>query len=161
MKAKERKLEKGRPRRAVAIVAAVVIAIVAVAALARRDESPADGAGKATAPMVTHPASGHHPAPRPGNSIVQVVPAARYAQYPRIADTYSKAAEMPEVLDGIYCYCNCAEHAGHYSLLDCFTSDHAAGCDICLSEAEMAIRMTSRGHSLDEIRLVVDATYGG
>lgn len=163
MKSKERKAESGRTGRAVALVAAAAIVIVALAALAGRDEAPAErvGGARATAHLAAHPAHGHHPAPRPGDSTGRVVLAARYGGYPRIADAYLKAGEMPEVLDGIYCYCDCAEHASHYSLLDCFASDHAAGCDICLSEAEMAFRMTSRGHSLDEIRLAVDATYGG
>ena len=163
MEPKERKAEKGRPRWAVVLVVAATITIVALAALARRDESTAERAGgtRATAPVVAHPAHGLHPAPRRGDLAGRVVPAGRFGGYPRIADAYSKAAEVPEVLDGIHCYCDCGEHAGHYSLLDCFASDHAAACDICLSEAGMAFRMTSRGRSLDEIRLLVDATFGG
>jgi len=49
---------------------------------------------------------------------------------------------------------------GHHSLLTCFQSDHASGCDICLSEAEMAYRMTRQGASLSAIRNAIDAAYG-
>ncbi len=89
-----------------------------------------------------------------------VVGAARYASYPRIARVYGQAAEVPQVLDGLYCYCRCAEHSGHYSLLDCFHDDHAARCDICLSEAAMAHQLHQDGKSLDQIRSAIDNMYG-
>ena len=37
--------------------------------------------------------------------------------------------------------------------------DHAARCDICLSEADMAHRMHQDGASLDEIRTAIDRLY--
>lgn len=104
--------------------------------------------------------SSHHPTPRVAAEQTHVVPSARYAQYPRVAETYEMAAAVPSVLDGMYCYCNCAEHSGHYSLLDCFESDHAARCDVCMSEAVMAYQMTQNGASLDDVRREVDRTYG-
>lgn len=106
-------------------------------------------------------ADGHHPAPRPPAEREAVVPGARYAEYPRIANVYRAAAEIPEVLDGLHCYCECGEHAGHYSLLTCFASDHAAMCDICMNEAETAFRLSRDGVDLDLIRDVIDRTYGG
>ena len=36
------------------------------------------------------------------------------------------AREIPDVLDRLYCYCECDKHAGHKSLLSCFTDGHAA-----------------------------------
>jgi hypothetical protein len=39
-------------------------------------------------------------------------------------------------------------------------SPHAARCDICMSEAVMAYRMSQNGASLDAIRAEVDKTYG-
>jgi hypothetical protein len=36
------------------------------------------------------------------------------------------AREIPGVLDRLYCYCECDKHAGHKSLLSCFTDGHAA-----------------------------------
>ena len=101
-----------------------------------------------------------HPAPRIAQEQPPVMPAARYAQYPRVADTYRMAAVVPEVLDGLYCYCQCSQHSGHYSLLDCFASDHAARCDICMSEGSMGYQMSQNGASLDEIRAEIDRTFG-
>lgn len=69
------------------------------------------------------------------------------------------AAAIPDVLDGIYCYCACSEHSSHYSLHDCFTDNHAARCDICLTEAETAFGMAEKGAPLAEIRAAIDALY--
>jgi hypothetical protein len=89
-----------------------------------------------------------------------VIPADRYAAYARVRAVYAQAAEVPQVLDGIHCYCECAQHSGHRSLLSCFESDHAAACDICLTEATIAHRMTREDRSLDEIRASIDELYG-
>ena len=101
-----------------------------------------------------------HPTPRVVEMASHVVPDARYAGQARARQAYQRAAAVPGVLDGLYCYCRCSEHSGHYSLLDCFASDHAAGCDVCMSEAEIAHEMTREGASLGAIRAEVDRTYG-
>ena len=102
----------------------------------------------------------HHPTPRVASARSVVVPSTQFAQYPRVAETYEMAAATPMILDGMYCYCRCSEHSGHYSLLDCFASDHAARCDVCMSEAVMGYQMSKDGASLDAIRAEVDRTYG-
>jgi hypothetical protein len=105
-------------------------------------------------------ADGHHPMPRPEVAHAShVLAAERYEAYPRIEQVYSLVAAVPMIVDGIYCYCRCVEHSGHYSLLDCFASDHAAGCDVCLSEAAMAHQMTQDGNDLKAIRAAIDARY--
>jgi hypothetical protein len=43
------------------------------------------------------------------------------------ARAYRVAQEIPDVLDQLYCYCECDRHLGHKSLLSCFTDDHGAG----------------------------------
>lgn len=101
-----------------------------------------------------------HPTPRAKADQSQLMPAARYAEYPRVARTYALVAAAPAVIDGLYCYCHCAEHSGHYSLLDCFASDHAARCDVCLSEATIGHDMSQEGASLKQIRAEIDRTYG-
>ena len=103
--------------------------------------------------------SARHPEPREHIGHEHVAPADRYEAYPRVAQVYRMAAASPHVIDGIYCYCDCSEHSGHYSLLDCFHDDHAARCDICLSEAAMAYRMDQDGESLDRIRTAIDRLY--
>jgi hypothetical protein len=103
---------------------------------------------------------GIHPEPRAGVHAGDVVAAERYASFPRVAAAYEKAAAIPAVLDGLYCHCDCSDHSGHYSLLDCFRDDHAAYCDVCMAEAELAYTMTGQGKSLDEIRAAIDGFYG-
>jgi len=103
---------------------------------------------------------GHHPAPRAAEHHPHLVESARYDGYPRAERAYAWAASIPGVLDGLYCHCQCKEHSGHYSLLDCFASDHGAGCDVCMTEVEVAYEMTRQGASLADIRAAVDRTYG-
>jgi hypothetical protein len=43
------------------------------------------------------------------------------------ARAYQVAHEIPDILDQLYCYCECDKHLGHKSLLSCFTDDHGAG----------------------------------
>lgn len=101
-----------------------------------------------------------HPTPRTEmDHSTHVVPAARYDAYPRVAQTYEMVAAVPMLIDGIYCYCDCADHSGHYSLLDCFASDHGARCDVCLSEAQMAYQMTQDGKDLKAIRREIDSRF--
>lgn len=102
----------------------------------------------------------HHPTPRTPAAAGPVQNAVRYAADPQIEQTYRMAAEIPSVLDGLFCYCECSANLGHYSLLECFQSDHAAGCDTCLGEAMLAYRMTREGASLAAVRTAIDRTYG-
>jgi len=117
--------------------------IVAVALLALLQQPPA-----------------HHPTPRPAGEAGPVRDAAIYEAYPRVEGAYRMAAEIPSVLDGLHCYCECAANLGHYSLLTCFQSDHAAGCDTCLGEAMLAYQMTRQGASLSAIRKAIDQNWG-
>jgi hypothetical protein len=41
-------------------------------------------------------------------------------------EAYKIAAEMPDVLAGLACYCGCDRSQGHRHLLDCFVDDHGA-----------------------------------
>lgn len=44
----------------------------------------------------------------------------------RVREAYSAAAEIPDVLAGVTCYCGCDKSLGHRSLLDCFVDKHGA-----------------------------------
>ncbi len=105
-------------------------------------------------------AEARHPTPRPGISAAKVESPAQWSNQPDIADVYRMAAEIPEVLDGIYCYCDCHHNFNHYSLLTCFESDHGGNCDVCMNEVRIAYRMHKEGKTLEQIRQVIDATYG-
>ncbi len=41
-------------------------------------------------------------------------------------NAHQVAREIPDVLDQLYCYCQCDKHVGHKSLLSCYTDGHAA-----------------------------------
>ena len=44
----------------------------------------------------------------------------------KAAQAHQVAREIPDVLDQLYCYCECDKHVGHKSLLSCYTDGHAA-----------------------------------
>ena len=44
----------------------------------------------------------------------------------KTATAYRVAQEIPDVLDRLYCYCECDRHMGHLTLLSCFVDSHAA-----------------------------------
>lgn len=100
-----------------------------------------------------------HPEPRMMDHTGHVLPQEQFREHPRVQQGYAEAAEIPHILDGLYCYCRCSQHSAHYSLLDCFVSAHAAHCDICLTEAAIAYQMSRDGRSLDDIRHRIDAVY--
>jgi len=103
--------------------------------------------------------AGHHPTPRPGVTGARVLPASMFGEDERLVRAYTAARAMPEVFDGLYCYCHCKEDMGHVSLLTCYESEHAASCDICLTEATMAAQLKAQGATLDDIRRAIDARF--
>ena len=44
----------------------------------------------------------------------------------KAALAHQVARDIPDVLDQLYCYCECDKHVGHRSLLSCYTDGHAA-----------------------------------
>jgi hypothetical protein len=75
----------------------------------------------------------------------------RQFNHPMINEAYTAALKLPKVVAQQPCYCGC-DRTGHRSLLDCFRSTHAAGCDICVKEAILAGRMHEQGKTVMEIR---------
>jgi hypothetical protein len=71
---------------------------------------------------------------------------------PIVVKGYQFAQENPEVFAQLPCYCYCDASFQHKSLLDCFASDHSAGCELCLKEGYLAHQLTKQGKSAPEIR---------
>lgn len=71
-----------------------------------------------------------------------------------VKEAYQTAKEIPSILVQQPCYCYC-QRKGHRGLLDCFKTDHAASCDICVKEALLARRMRRQGKSAEEIRSAI------
>lgn len=81
---------------------------------------------------------------------------------PRPQQTYAIARQIPAVLNQLYCWCRCKENPRlrHRALLECFESDHASQCDICMTEAEIASRMVTRGVTdVRKIQREIDRWY--
>ena len=101
-----------------------------------------------------------HPEPRPDVTAERVLPPSPVLHTPGAAEAYAAARSAPQVLDGVHCYCECAKHFGHRSLLTCFESDHGSRCDICMGEATLAMRLAAHGSSLDAVRRAIDQRFG-
>jgi hypothetical protein len=136
----------------------------ALGALARATLAALALAGAFPRDVLAHAAHGawpdvKHPEPRPGVTAERVLPEQDVpAKY---RDAYRAAREYPQVLDGIFCHCDCEAHRGLRSLLSCYEGTMPQSCGICLGEARLARRLHERGKSLAEIREAVDDTYGG
>jgi hypothetical protein len=69
-----------------------------------------------------------------------------------VQNAYALAAKIKKVLYQQPCYCYCDRHAGHGSLLDCYTGKHAAECGVCLREGLYAYEQTKKGKTAGQIR---------
>jgi hypothetical protein len=69
---------------------------------------------------------------------------------------YKEAAQIPEVLYQLPCYCRCDKALGHTSLHSCFEGTHAAICSTCAMEGAYAYRMTKTGKTPAEIRAGIE-----
>lgn len=82
---------------------------------------------------------------------------------PRIRAAYAVAQRIPETLNQLYCWCGCVGNptmGNHRSALECFESDHAANCDVCLANAEIAWEMTEQGVTdAGKIQAAIDTRF--
>jgi len=115
--------------------------------------SPIDQAGAANCCDRAHPAEGAH-----GRSKnMAVLNPANF--FGRAALGYKAAKQAPELCQKLFCYCGCDMTDAHNSLLDCFTSDHGADCQICQEEAIVGLHMQQEGKSLDKIQKAIDEAF--
>lgn len=71
-----------------------------------------------------------------------------------VQEAYQVAKQIPGVLAQQPCYCYC-QRQGHRGLLDCFRTEHAATCTICIKEALLAGQMHHQDKSAQEIRAAI------
>ena len=71
---------------------------------------------------------------------------------PTVKNAYSVAAGMKKTLYQQPCYCYCDRHEGHGSLLDCFVSNHTAGCGTCMKEVFYVYEQLHKGKNATQIR---------
>jgi hypothetical protein len=77
----------------------------------------------------------------------------------RAAVAYEAAQQIPDICAKLFCYCGCDMTDKHRSLLDCYTCDHSADCQICQDEALLALTMHKDGKSMIEIQRAVDQKF--
>jgi hypothetical protein len=103
---------------------------------------------------------GVHPTPRRGITAARVTPASALGAKKKAVEVFDMVREIPHVVDGLHCYCGCAELPDSYSLLSCYEGNGMAqSCHVCQGEGRLAYRMHTEGKSLDEIRAAIDAKY--
>ncbi|HUF67170.1 MAG TPA: PCYCGC motif-containing (lipo)protein [Longimicrobiales bacterium] len=102
-----------------------------------------------------------HPEPRPGIDGSRVLTAEQLADAPELIELYDGIREIPQIVDGIRCYCGCAHLEGYRSLLTCFEeSGMPKHCDICRDQGRLAVNRSKEGQSLAQIRRATDARFG-
>lgn len=80
---------------------------------------------------------------------------------------YEFARANPEVYQQIPCFCGCQEMLGHRDLEQCFVTpdgaweSHASGCQVCIEESQMLMKMMGRGMEPDMMRDPIVAEFGG
>lgn len=133
---------------------AVPASVVAVAA-AFRSSAPVP----ASATLLGR-AGLQHPDPRPGVDGSRVLTAADLANAPHVVSLFEEVRQIPHIVDGIRCYCGCADLEGYRSLLACYEgAGMAQWCEICQGEGRLAVGRAAEGQTLDQIRRAIDARY--
>ena len=99
-------------------VAALLVLLALGIGLATRTEPAKLAAGPALSAGAAAPTSPVRRETRP------TLDPARFVG--KAALTHQIARDIPDVLDQLYCYCECDKHVGHKSLLSCYTDGHAA-----------------------------------
>lgn len=89
-----------------------------------------------------------------------------------IRAAYRFAAEHPEVLSYVPCFCGC-ESEGHHANHDCFVrqraangdviawDDHGTGCNVCIDIATRARVLFEQGKSVADIRATIEKDWAG
>ena len=108
----------------------------------------------------TRPSEFSHPVAPAIGQLIENRPVISPASFVgKAAQAYRIAAEIPKVIDSLFCYCYCKKNHGHKTLLTCFTSDHGSKCDTCIGEVLYAEELYKDGKSLDEIVVAVDKKF--
>jgi hypothetical protein len=84
-----------------------------------------------------------------------------------IVQHYDFARANPGIYEQIPCFCGCRDMLAHRNLADCFVThdgaweSHAAGCDVCIQESQMVMRMMDRGMGPQMMNDRIVGEFGG
>jgi hypothetical protein len=154
------------------------VAVLAIVGLFAYTRSGSSGQPEKTtqlaqaAPAVVDPPQAANLGPHPQENLPPL-PFQAYAP-PRPMETvravYKFAAEHPEVLSYVPCFCGC-ERAGHRGNDDCFVKarntqgdvtewePHGLDCTVCLDVANEAMQMHRSGASVRDIRAAIEKKW--
>jgi Protein of unknown function with PCYCGC motif len=185
---------KARKRTPLALVGVALAALaIGVVVFVQRDsvqpEAPAQAAAAPAVPPEALASAGPAPAvavPAPGPDPQSAVvlgphpqkdfPPLQLPAYPlsrspeMITAAYRFAAEHPEILTYVPCFCGC-ERGGHRGNEDCFVqkrgangdvtewTEHGMECAVCLDVAQQAMQMHASGASVRDIRAAVEQKW--
>jgi hypothetical protein len=163
------------PLFAVGIVALIIVAGLVAYSRFGQPEQPAQAAQQsptATPQAVVDPLPAAALGPHPQDNLPPL-PLQAYAP-PRppevVSAAYRFAAEHPEILSYVPCFCGC-ERAGHRGNEDCFVKTrnekgdvtewdpHGLDCAVCLDVANESMQMHRSGASVREIRSAIEKKW--
>jgi hypothetical protein len=171
--------EEKKPSSSVSPLALIAgsLVILAVAAFAFLQRKEANENAPATKPAATAPQSAPlqpESAPAPQQNVSQNFPMPPFHENaeaavlqptkdpgtvsPAAQAAYVVAQQKPKLLAQLPCFCYC-DKFGHSSLHDCYVSDHAESCDICLKEALQADELDKQGMPANQIREIIVAQF--
>lgn len=84
-----------------------------------------------------------------------------------MAEHYAFARANANVYAQVPCFCGCQEMLGHRDLAQCFVTpdgaweSHAAGCQVCIDESRMVMRMMGRGMGPGMMHDRIVSEFGG
>ena len=155
------------------VAAGIVIVLAIVGLFAYTRSSRPEPVAQAAAPLaVVDPPGAAKLGPHPQENLPPL-PFQAYAP-PRPMETvravYKFAAEHPEILGYVPCFCGC-EREGHRGNDDCFVKarnekgdvtewePHGLDCAVCLDVANEAMQMHRSGASVRDIRTVIEKKW--
>jgi hypothetical protein len=157
------------------LIAAGIVLVLAIVGLVAytRTSAPEPAAEVAqAAPAIVDPPVTAKLGPHPQKNLPPL-PFQAYAP-PRpmetVREVYRFAAEHPEVLSYVPCFCGC-ERGGHKGNDDCFVKTrnaegdvtewepHGLDCAVCLDVANEAMQMTRSGASVVDIRAAIEKKW--
>jgi hypothetical protein len=157
----------------VVALAALALAIGGLAYWRHTDQAAQDAAQAAAVPAVAEvPEVAKRPHPQKN------LPPLEFPAYPMgrppevVRAAYQFAAEHPEVLSYVPCFCGC-ERSGHRGNEDCFVrardvnadviewEPHGMECNVCIDVAQKSMQMFASGASVVDIRAAIEKEWMG
>lgn len=155
----------------VVVLLGAVLALVGLVSYWQRTSPPSQDVAQSATPAIADvPEIAKRPHPQANLPPLQF-PAHPMSRPPEVLRaTYKFAAEHPEVLSYVPCFCGC-ERSGHRGNEDCFVrardvnadviewNDHGMDCAVCVDVANRAMQMHASGASVRDIRATIDKEW--